>query len=47
LASELVESWVIVVIRVMGNDGKKGDEGAGGSGAVVQRVVREVSGGIS
>jgi hypothetical protein len=31
----------------MGNDGKKGEESSDGEGAVVPRVVREVSGGIS
>jgi hypothetical protein len=31
----------------MGNDRKMGDDGADGSGAVVQWVVCEVSGGIS
>jgi hypothetical protein len=35
LASEPVESWAIVIIGVMGNDVKKGDEGADGSGAMV------------
>jgi hypothetical protein len=38
---------VIIVIGVMGNNGKKGDEGADGSAAVVQRVVHEVSDRIS
>jgi hypothetical protein len=31
----------------MGNDGKKGEESSDGEGAVVPRVVHEVSGGIS
>jgi hypothetical protein len=47
LTSKPVGSWAIVVIGVMGNDGKMGNEGAGGSGVVVQLVVHEVSSGIS